>query len=157
MFGPAGHAYVYFVYGMHQLLNVVTGPDGLPAALLVRAVEPLEGVEAMRAARIERTTRRAAAWPAERLDRERARLARLPATALASGPGLVCAAFSVDREDDGRDLCDPGSSLRLEPASTQLGEPVIRTGGRVGIGHAPEPWLSRPWRFWLADNAAVSR
>ena len=95
---------------MHHCLNVVTEPAARPAALLVRAVEPIEGVDAMRAAR-ERS-RPAAARPATRR-----RAAPIPDARLAAGPGLVAAAFGIDRRDTGIDLCDPASPLRLEAAA----------------------------------------
>ncbi len=109
MFGPPGRAYVYLVYGMYNCLNVVTEPDGKPAAVLIRAVEPIAGIDEMRLARSQR--------------RLRARSRRGPDSAggaivepvtraivearLASGPGLVCDAFSITRADNGVDLCDP--------------------------------------------------
>ena len=84
------------------------------------------------------------------------RIAALPSARLASGPGLVCAAYSIDRTDDGRDLCDPASDLRLEIAAQD--EPLpIETGPRVGIGYAPEPWRSRSWRFFVPGHPSVSR
>jgi DNA-3-methyladenine glycosylase len=157
MFGPPGAAYVYLVYGMYHCLNVVTEPEASPAALLVRAVEPLQGADLMRRARLERAEARAARWSSDRLERERARLRTLPDSRLAAGPGLVCAAFSITRADDGRDLCDATSPLRLELDPAHDVAPSMATGARIGIGYAPEPWLSRPWRFWLAGNPAVSR
>ena len=149
MFGPPGHAYVYFVYGMYHCLNVVTEPAGRPAALLVRAVEPMDGVELMRAARVEWATRRGRRPAALRLQ-------NAPATRLAAGPGLVCAAMSITRQDDGVDLCDPAGPLRLEPAPEPVTPDRIATGPRIGIEYAGEPWLSMPWRFWIAGNPAVS-
>ncbi len=150
MFGPAGVAYVYFVYGMYWCLNVVTEPEQRPAAVLVRAVEPVTGAAAMRKARSDwaSRTRRGANRPQDSL-------ARVAGERLASGPGLVCAAFSITREDDGRDLCDPSSALRLE--TDPNGAPTeIRSGRRIGIDYAPEPWHSMPWRFWVPGNASVS-
>ena len=162
MFGPAGLAYVYLVYGMHYCLNVVTEEAGRPAALLVRAVEPLAGIGEIRRARLEwltdrasRATGRGTSLEPARLERAGERIAELADASLASGPGLVCAAFSIGRSDDGTDLCDPSSDLRLEMAD-QDGARSIQTGPRVGIGYAPEPWLSKPWRYWIAGNAAVS-
>jgi DNA-3-methyladenine glycosylase len=155
MFGPPGVAYVYLVYGMYHCLNVVTEAEGRAAALLVRAVEPLGGEDAMRAARIR--------W-AHDLSRGRGgsagtcasiRIEALPRARLASGPGLVCAAFSIDRGADGVDLCDPGSDLRLELANDD--EPLpVETAPRVGIGYAPEPWRSRKWRFFVPGNESIS-
>lgn len=156
MFGPPGVAYVYLVYGMYECLNVVTRPEGTPSAVLVRAVEPIDGVELMREARIDRPRGAGVTLPsAEATARGRDRLTRLPATQLAAGPGLVCAAFSVTRADDGTDLCDPASALRLETAPP-LDESAVRSGPRIGIGYAGEPWRDAPWRFWLADSRAVS-
>ncbi len=156
MFGPPGFAYVYLVYGMYECLNVVTEPEGRPAALLIRAVEPLAGAELMREARLDWTAARYAHQPADRQARARRRVAELPTAVLASGPGLVCAAFSIGRTQHGLDLCDPASPLRLE-AGTR-GEPALRiaSGPRIGIGYAAEPWRSKPWRFWAEGNAAVS-
>ena len=78
------------------------------------------------------------------------------AARLASGPGLVCAAYSIDRTDDGRDLCDPASDLRLEIAAQDEPLPIV-AGPRVGIGYAPEPWRSRSWRFFVPGHPSVSR
>jgi DNA-3-methyladenine glycosylase len=146
MFGPPGLAYVYLVYGMYDCLNIVTEPEGRPAALLVRAVEPIDGIDQIRTARVE--------WV--RSHRRTADLTRLPAARLASGPGLVGAAFSIDRLQNGVDLCDPSSDVRLEAAPAGDVLPV-ETGARVGIGYAEEPWLSKPWRFYVPGNPAVSR
>jgi DNA-3-methyladenine glycosylase len=147
MYGRPGIAYVYLVYGMYDCLNVVTEPEGRPAAVLIRAVEPVEGGAAMRQARIARSRRRGpprgsdstagGAGTAERLE-------GLAEARLAAGPGLVAAAFDITRADTGVDLLDPASTLRLEPGRTP--REVVATP-RVGIAYAAEPWRSRPWRF----------
>lgn len=134
MYGPAGVAYVYLVYGMHHCLNVVTGPVSFPAALLIRAVEPLEGTDVMHRARLA-AGRRA-----------------VPDARLATGPGLVGVAFGIDRTLTGIDLCDPGSVLHLEPAPRGEPPPQIIAAPRVGIAHAGEPWVSAPWRFLVAGS-----
>jgi DNA-3-methyladenine glycosylase len=157
MFGPFGVAYVYLVYGMYECLNVVTEPDGVPAAVLVRAVEPVVGVDLMRAARLERVEARAGRWSREKLERERARIRALPDVRIAAGPGLVCAALSITRADNGSALCDAASPLRLELPASRETHAAISSGPRIGIGYAPEPWRSHPWRFWLTGNPAVSR
>ena len=151
MFGGPGIAYVYLVYGMHACLNVVTEPDGRPAAVLIRAVEPVEGEAAMRDARLERALGRARADDARA--RARARLEHLAPARLAAGPGLVTAAFGISRSDTGLDLLDPGSRLRIEPC--RPAHRVVQTP-RVGIGYAAQPWRSRPWRFLDADSLALS-
>ena len=154
MFGPPGAAYVYLVYGMHHCLNVVTEPEGRAAAVLIRAVEPLAGIDAMRAARVGAADARRGRG-AQTAELSSRRIEALPAARLASGPGLVCAAFSVARTDDGLDLCDPDSDLRLEIAAGD--EPLlVTTGPRIGIDYAPEPWLSKPWRFFVPGNDSVS-
>ena len=140
MFGPPGFAYVYLVYGMYHCLNVVTELEGRAAAVLIRAVEPLDGVAAMRAAR--------AGSRGGRQTRD------VPGARLAAGPGLVGVAFDITRSDNLVDLCDPAASLRLEP-----GEPPksVATTPRIGIGYAPEPWLSHPWRFIVPGSSSLSR
>jgi len=155
MFAPAGRAYVYGVYGMHTCLNVVCGPEGRPSAVLVRAVEPLAGVAGMRDARVARglaTRRSDRAAPAKAADR----MARLAVAQLASGPGNVAAAFSVEREDDGRDLLDPAGPLRLQARSSAEPDLAIATGPRIGVGFAGAASAALPWRFWIPGNAAVS-
>ena len=155
MFGPAGIAYVYLVYGMYDCLNVVTGPDGAASALLVRAVEPLEGATLMRAdrARVVAARRRRLGPDASA---ERARLDRLPDHRLASGPGLVGAAFGIDRTFTGVDLCDPGSPLRLEGPVGSVPDAAIRATPRIGVAYAGEPWASQPWRLVVAGDPSVS-
>jgi DNA-3-methyladenine glycosylase len=149
MYGPPGRAYVYLVYGMHDCLNLVTEPPGSPAALLVRAVAPLEGIDAMR---IDRDRRIRA-----RTTRVGGMGATTPAHRLAAGPGLVCAAFGLDRSLTGADLLDPGSAVRLEPPPAGEAPPVIRQGPRIGVDYAGPPWTEVPWRRWIADDPSVSR
>jgi DNA-3-methyladenine glycosylase len=151
MFGPPGIAYVYLVYGMYECLNVVTEADGRAAAVLIRALEPVDGVAAMRAARRSHALRRART-PESRA-RAESRIGRLPAARLAAGPGLLAAAFDVTRADTGLDLLAAGSSLRIEAGDTPAR--IIQTP-RVGIGFAAEPWRSEPWRFLDPDSPSVS-
>lgn len=151
MYGPPGIAYVYLVYGMHDCLNVVTETEGRPAAVLIRAVEPVAGETAMRAARFERATRPAADH-AQR-SRVASRLARVPVERLAAGPGLVTAAFGITRADTGADLLDPAGGLRIETATPPA---RIEATPRIGIAYAAEPWQSRPWRLIDPDSPSVS-
>jgi DNA-3-methyladenine glycosylase len=155
MYGPPGIAYVYLVYGMHDCLNVVVEAEGNPAAVLIRAVEPVDAssAEAIRDARWAWWRDRHDEAPASESGRVRQRLAGLPASRLASGPGLVAAAFDITRALSGTDLLDVTSPLRLE-----LGEPPARilSTPRIGIGYAAEPWRSRPWRFVDPESPAVS-
>jgi len=153
MFGPAGLAYVYLVYGMHNCLNVVSGLAGDAGAVLIRAVEPLEGLDAMYEARVADASSRSRGKPG-RADPSDA-LARGPADAvLASGPGRLCAAFGVNRAFNGTDLCAGTSPLRLERARPGARPPVPAWTTRVGVDHAGEPWSSLPWR--LIDRASGS-
>ena len=127
MFGPPGHAYVYFTYGNHYMLNVVTEPEGVPGAVLIRALEPLDGVEIMLA-------RRRLADP------------RL----LTNGPGKLTQAFGVGKELDGHDLAQP--PLQLIPGDPLRAEEIVATT-RIGITRAVE----KPWRFYIKGNPWVSR
>ena len=157
MFGEPGRAYLYLVYGMHVCLNVVTEPVDQPAAILIRAVELIEGVELARANRFERTlaNHRQRPDPTERAAIA-ARLARTAAHRLATGPGLVGAAFGLRVDAGGTDLCDPASSLRLERRPAGEPAPTIGSDPRIGIGYAGEPWVNRPWRLFDASSSAVS-
>ncbi|MCJ7710156.1 MAG: DNA-3-methyladenine glycosylase [Chloroflexi bacterium] len=153
MFGPPGIAYVYLVYGMHYCLNVVTDASGSPAALLVRAVEPVEGVAVMRAAREAATVRRGSRV----LDFRERSPRSIPDGRLAAGPGLVAAAFGIDRSHTGLDLCDPASPLRLELRQHDQPAPDVVTTPRIGIASTGEPWRSVPWRFVVAGSPSLSR
>ena len=132
MFGLGGTAYVFFVYGMHHQFNVVTGPEGLPHAVLVRAVEPEEGVELMRERR--------------RVSKERE---------LTSGPGKLCRALGIDLTFDGEDLT-AGGRVWLEETGETYRPERIASGPRIGVAYAAEDAL-KPWRFWVKDNEYVSR
>ncbi len=132
MFGPPGHAYVYFVYGMHHCFNVVTEQEGYPAAVLIRALEPLEGIEMMRARRDGR-----------------------PDVQLTSGPARLCQALGIDRRFDGADLCASDALLFIEEA-TVVPDVVVATAPRVGVrGDAAA--LSAPWRLYIRGSHHVSR
>lgn len=130
MYGPAGHAYVYFTYGMHWLLNVVTEREGFPAAVLIRAIRPVAGVETIRARRRGRDC---------------------------DGPAKVTVALGIDGSHNGLDLCARASGLWIEPGEAVAESDVLR-GPRVGLNSVPEPWKSIPWRFRLrSEPPAVAR
>jgi DNA-3-methyladenine glycosylase len=129
MFGDPGYAYIYLIYGFHCMLNIVTEAADFPAAVLIRAVEPLKGVELMVKRRKTRDQRN-----------------------LASGPGKLCEAFAIDRTLNGNDLC--GRVLYLEDPGDPA--PSFVTTPRIGVDYAGE-WTHKPWRFIVRDNPFVSR
>ena len=138
MFGPPGHTYVYFTYGMHFCVNLVCLPEGTASAVLLRAGRVVEGTGLA-------TARRVAPG---RQGRD-----------LARGPARLCQALGITREQNGADVCDPGSPLRVRWPEGQSGAgsggpaslPVSR-GPRVGVSAAGD----RPWRFWLTGDPTVS-
>lgn len=125
MYGPPGQAYVYFTYGMHWMLNCVTGPQGFPAAVLIRAIQPREGLQQIAARRAGRPPRD---W--------------------CNGPAKLCQALDIDGQHNGLPLWQDSGGLWLES-----GQPVpdgqVRCTPRIGIPRVPEPWRSMPWRFVL--------
>jgi DNA-3-methyladenine glycosylase len=129
MFGPAGFAYVYVIYGMHHCLNAVTEREAYPAAVLIRALQPCEGVELMRARRRKQDV-----------------------GLLANGPGNLCQAFGIVRGLNGIDLC--GDVLFVEDQGSSPAEIVVTT--RIGVAYAGA-WKDKPWRFYLADHPGVSK
>jgi DNA-3-methyladenine glycosylase len=131
MYGPPGHAYVYFVYGMHHCMNVVTRAPDVPEAVLIRALEPLAGVDLMRARR---------------------GLAGGPAWRLCRGPGSVCRALGLTRAHDGSDLL--AGPLRILDAPPVPGSHVARTP-RIGVDYAG-PDAALPWRLLVVGSRAVS-
>lgn len=133
MFGPPGFAYVYFTYGMHWMLNVVTGEEGVANAVLIRALEPVDGVPLMRQHRAGR-----------------------PYAELTNGPAKLAQALAIDKTQNGTNLCDPDGVIWIESGPT-IAKSQIGVGPRIGLGKTPEPWLSMPWRYWLKDNAFVSK
>lgn len=150
MFGPAGHLYVYVSYGMHHCCNVVCGPEGFGSGCLVRAVEPLEGVEVMRELREAGRAGKAQAKCADKAQAGRARKHPLKLRDLTNGPGKVCAALGIDKELYGHDLTvEP---LVLEFAPLLPGE-TIGCSPRVGISKNTDA----PKRFFIERNAFVSR
>jgi DNA-3-methyladenine glycosylase len=160
MFGPPGMAYVYLVYGMYDCLNVVTGPEGAASAVLIRAVEPLAGLERVRADRLAVSMRRRAGRSAAGIETARARLERTPDYRLASGPGMVAAAFGIDTSWTGRDLCTTDQPLRLERDSNdpadQVADDLVLATPRIGVAYAGPDWAERPWRFTIAGHRSVS-
>jgi DNA-3-methyladenine glycosylase len=133
MFGPPGFAYVYFTYGIHWLFNVVTGQEGQPNAVLVRALQPVDGTEQMIELRGER-----------------------PLTQLTNGPAKLTQALAIDKSHNGANLCRPDGVLWIEDALA-VPPSQIAVGPRIGLGKTPEPWHSIPWRYWLVDNPFVSK
>jgi DNA-3-methyladenine glycosylase len=128
MFGPPGHAYVYFTYGMHWMLNLVTEPKGFPAAVLIRGLLPEEGLDEM----LARRTARGAGQ----------------ARGLADGPGKLAQALGIDGQMNGHDLCARDARLFVERAPAVADEAVV-LGPRIGLNHTPEPWRSLPWNYKL--------
>lgn len=131
MYRTGGTAYVYFVYGMYHQFNVVTNARGIPHAVLIRGLEPVEGIEMMRARR-----------PGQ------------PDVNLASGPGKLSLALAIDGSLDGADLLD--DRVWIERGDRAIAPSAIACGPRIGIAYAGE-WVDKPWRFWLKGNPFVSR
>ena len=130
MYGIGGTAYVFFVYGMYNQFNVVTNVADTPHAVLIRALEPVEGIELMRKRRPGKSDHN-----------------------LTNGPGKLCIALGIDRTLDAADLL--GERVWLEdPARPPRSR--ISSGPRIGIDYAEE-WIDKPWRFWIRDNPFVSR
>jgi DNA-3-methyladenine glycosylase len=133
MYGRPGLAYVYFTYGLHWMLNVVSEHEDYPAAVLIRAIEPVEGVALMQAARGQR-----------------------PGGDLTNGPAKLCQALRIDRALNGVDLTAARSSLWIEADRTVPARSIL-SGPRIGLGSTPEPWFSKPWRYWIKDNPFLSK
>lgn len=129
MFGPPGHLYVYFVYGLHFCANVVCLDDGVPGAVLLRAGEVASDLEVARARR-----------PSARVDAD-----------LARGPARLAALLGLGREHGGVDVCDAAAPVRLL-AGEPVPDGVVRSGPRVGVAAAHD----LPWRFWVDGSPAVS-
>jgi DNA-3-methyladenine glycosylase len=123
MWGPAGFCYVYFTYGMHWMLNFVTEQDGFPAAVLMRAVIPVEGQELIR-------------------DRR----AGQPSKYWTDGPAKLCQAFAIDGSYDGLDSVNRTAGLFIETGRA-IPDSSVTIGPRVGLNRVAEPWKSMPWRF----------
>lgn len=123
MYGPAGHAYVYFTYGNHWLFNCITRAEGEPQAVLIRAIQPTEGLDIIAARRKDR-----------------------PEKVWTDGPGKLTKALGIDGTHNGIDLTNPKAIIFLQP-----GKPVpaklVSAGPRIGLYTVPEPWKSKPWRF----------
>ena len=132
MYGEPGRAYVYFTYGMHWCFNAVCGDFGFPAAVLVRAMEPSEGMEVMAE---QRKGIKKSNW--------------------CNGPARLCKAMVIDGDLNGASLGDPASPLMIEDAY-DLPEDAVSCSPRVGIAYAPEPWRSKPWRYTVSNAYAGS-
>ncbi|NIM95253.1 MAG: DNA-3-methyladenine glycosylase [Anaerolineales bacterium] len=123
MWGPPGIAYVYFTYGMHWMLNMVTEEDGFPAAVLLRGILPIDGLERIRSRRLVRSSKD-----------------------LTNGPAKICQALGIDGQFNGHDVCGPESVLFIE-RGLDVDESLVTLSPRVGLNSVPEPWKSIPWRF----------
>ena len=149
MFGPPGHAYVYFTYGMHFCVNLVCLGNGSASAVLLRAGRIIEGEELARA-------RRTAVPRGGRGDGSPRENKAIPFRDLARGPARLCQALDIDRSLDGADVCVPDSPLRMrwpEAGTTaRSAERKVASGPRVGISVAAEV----PWRFWVEGDPTVS-
>lgn len=129
MYGPPGHAYVYFTYGNHWMLNAVTEKEGFPAAVLIRAIQPIEGIDLMMKRRQGRDT---------------------------LGPGKLTQAMGITKSENNADLTEATSCLRIE-AGLFVPDSSVTIGARVGLNNTPEPWLSKPWRFLVKHHVIASR
>lgn len=136
MYGPVGHAYVYLVYGMHDCMNVVArAEEAVAGAVLVRALEPVAGVESMRA--------------------RRGRVGD-PDARLCSGPARLTQALAIDRRLNGHDLTS-AADLWLAAGEGLRPAESVDSGPRIGVDYAGADWAGRPYRFWLTGNRSVSR
>jgi DNA-3-methyladenine glycosylase len=137
MFGPPGYIYVYFIYGMHSMLNFTTEGVGFPAAVLIRAIEPLTGRALMQ------------------LHRQKANSPPLKPANLANGPGKLCQALRIDKSLN-QLAVTTGQELWVE-ADENLPDATIVVGPRIGVGYAQPKDQVAPWRFWVRDSRFVSK
>lgn len=128
MYGPPGHGYVYFVYGMHWMFNVVTEQENNPGAVLIRGLRPVEGEDLIAERRAGR-----------------------PRTAWTDGPAKLCQALDIEGDLNRVDLCAPDSPLFLEAGITVPDSKIEHTA-RIGLNSVPEPWKSIPWRFVISEE-----
>lgn len=134
MWEAPGFAYVYLTYGMHWLLNVVCEPEGQAAAVLIRGVQPLEGLHLIEQNR-----------------------AGVPRKNWTNGPARLTKAFGITGADNRVSMTHPASKLWIETGDS-IPDEQVRKGARIGLGkNVPEPWLSIDWRWWIADNPHVSK
>jgi DNA-3-methyladenine glycosylase len=124
MYGDGGHAYIYFTYGMHWMMNCVTETMDYPSAVLIRAIKPIEGVEFIKENRLPIKEKH---W--------------------CDGPGKLTKALSITNTLNGIDLCEQDSVLFIEDHPAISEKWIIKTP-RIGINNTPEPWKSKPWRFF---------
>ena len=144
MYGPPGHAYIYLTYGMYWMLNVVVEPEEYPAAVLIRAIEPLEGEELMLGNRLRGSS-------FHKLKRELD--ADYLRKNLTNGPARLCLAYGITGELGGANLMK--SPLRIEPVPPIL-DSQTQTSKRIGIAYAGK-CADQPWRFFIRDNPWVSK
>jgi DNA-3-methyladenine glycosylase len=123
LYGPPGHAYVYFTYGMYWMLNFVAEREGFPAAVLIRGIVPIEGIERIAARRQGR-----------------------PREQWTDGPGKICIALAINRAQNDTDLCAPEAEIFVE-LGKNIPDASVTIGPRVGLNGVHEPWKSVPWRF----------
>ena len=131
MYHDGGYAYVYFIYGMHHCFNVVTGSEGEGNAVLIRALEPVIGIDLMQRRRNTKLLR-----------------------SLCSGPGKVCQALGITKNEYGMDLCEPASPLRLIKYR-HIPDEQTAASPRINVAYAEEA-AAWPWRFYVKDNMFVS-
>ena len=131
MYGLPGHAYIYFTYGMHWMLNFVVEREGFPAAILIRGIQPEEGINVISK---RRGSQPKALWT--------------------NGPGKICQALNIDKKLNGADICTRDTGLFVE-SGTPFPDSHIKNGPRVGLNSVPEPWKSIPWRFLVMEQAPV--
>jgi DNA-3-methyladenine glycosylase len=124
MYGLPGHAYVYFTYGHHWMLNIVTEREGFPAAVLLRAIQPVEGQEIISQRRQGRDT---------------------------YGPGKICQALGITQNENGIDVTRTDGGLWIE-AGIRVPRALVIRGPRIGLNQTPEPWRSKPWRFTVKGH-----
>jgi DNA-3-methyladenine glycosylase len=127
MFGAAGYAYVYFTYGMHWCLNIVTGAMDYPAAVLIRAILPQEGLEIIEMSRGKALRKN---WT--------------------NGPAKLTQALQINHLQNGLNITRLDGNLWIEDA-WDINDNQVKSGSRIGIENTPEPWRSKPWRFWFED------
>ncbi len=129
MYGPPGHVYTYFSYGMHWLINIVTEIEGYPGAVLIRGLAPTLGLKKIS---LRRKARPRSEWT--------------------NGPAKVCQAFGIDKTHNGMDICNTDSSIFVEKRPP-ISDSSVTYGPRVGLNNVPEPWKSMPWRFQINNYA----